>query len=255
MNIDGTQLRHDLLSSASGAQSAAGSSATGAVPRIARVGQDQGESETFANEIARRAEAYLDENGQPKDTSALSAGLADAMDWLRENYGDDLATAAEGMVMGATAGGISEENLGNGLTSVLKMVDRNFGYAAGDAAIARFNGSLNNAINDFFDNGQNERFLAVESGSATSQSSTMGDLTDRVLAGSATSSTDAPSGMSQLLDALRADLDETLQRTQERQAAGTDSASTDARTARALDGYAAASGLSSAGPSLISMNI
>ncbi|WP_022662995.1 hypothetical protein [Paucidesulfovibrio longus] len=260
MRIDGTNLNHVMLqnrsrNSGSSLSGTSAGSVSGVVPRIATATPGQGESETFANEIARRAGAYLDGNGQPKDASTLSAGLTDAMDWLRENFGDDVATAAEGMVLGGTAGGITEENLGNSLTNVLKMVDRNFGIAAGDSAIARFNGGLNDSINGFFDNGRDELFLAVPSKNASglSQSAVLGDLTDRVLSSSGAS--DAPSGMEQLLDSLKADLDEALQKAQE--SSNADSGfSPKARTSQALNGYAAASGLSAdSGPALLSMSV
>lgn len=265
MNIDGSNLRQSMLLNASGGQSLAGASTgslLGSVPRIAQATEGQGESETFANEIARRAEAYLDQNGQPRDTSALAAGLTDAMDWLREQYGDDVATAAEGMVLGSTASGITEENLGNSLTSVLKMVDRNFGIAAGDAAIAKFNGSLNSAINGFFDNGLDEKFLAVEAGAASglSQSAVLGDLTARAMstAQAPAGTEDTPSGMEQLLDSLKEDLDEALQKAKEnsQESGSMDGTAQNLRTARALNGYAAVSSLSAdPGQSLLAMSV
>lgn len=104
-------------------------------------------------------------DGEGKDASGLVAALQDSMDYLRENFGDATATAAIGMVYQKVGdGAVTEENLGEGLVAALKFVDRNFGTAAGDQVLARFNGELNEQLNAYFDNGANERFLAMAPG-------------------------------------------------------------------------------------------
>ena len=158
--------------------------------------------QTFANEIIRRMGEVTDENGETRDTSDLRDQLGSAMDWLRQRFGDETAAAAAGMIVQATASGVTEETLGTGLLNVLKFIDRNFGTAAGDAAISQFNSTVNQALNDFFDNGLNEIFYAAGDGEAAQ------DLTQRVL--STESEADASSSLDELneiLAQLKAELD------------------------------------------------
>lgn len=122
-------------------------------------------AETFAAEIGRRItgnETGSDPSG--KDASGLLSALSDTVDWIEGRFGSDAATAAQAMVMGSTGSGADEDNLSQGLVSVLAYIDRNFGTAAGDEAIAQFNGRLNTELNDYFDNGKTEQFLAVSGG-------------------------------------------------------------------------------------------
>jgi hypothetical protein len=119
-------------------------------------------AETFSREIVRRLEAQQQEDG--KDPSRLASSLAETMDHVRERFGGDAATAAMGLVLQKTSGSVTEESLGEGLLAVIKMVDRNYGFAAGDGLIAKFNGELNTSLNDYFDNGLDEKFLAAPMG-------------------------------------------------------------------------------------------
>ncbi|MDD4732240.1 MAG: hypothetical protein PHX58_09935 [Desulfovibrio sp.] len=265
MDLNGAHLNHfvyqnrgDGVRPSQVAQSLYAPRSTGRAPRMAEAEAGQSLEQTFANEIARRASAYTDQDGNPRDTSALTAGLADAMGHLRDQYGREVAEAAEAMVMGGTAGGITEKNLGDSLTNVLRMVDRNFGAAAGDATIARFNGALNHSINEFFDNGQTEQFLAVEPGQGLGQSAVRNDLTARVLAETTSNEQAASGGMQQLLDSLRNDLDEQLEENLPGNGASMQDtpAGRNGRQSRALNSYAAASGvLADAGPQMLSMNV
>ena len=118
---------------------------------------------TFANEMIRRMGEEFDADGQPKDVTSLRDSLASTMDWMRERFGDEAAAAAAGMVLQSTSSGITEETMGNGLLNALKFIDRNFGFAAGDAAIANFNSGINSELNDYFDNGKTEIFFASDS--------------------------------------------------------------------------------------------
>jgi hypothetical protein len=118
---------------------------------------------TFANEIIRRMGEDLDGEGQPKDVTALRHSLGSTMDWLRNRFGDETAAAAVGMITKATSSGVTEESLGDGLLNTLKFIDRNFGFAAGDAVIANFNSGINGELNRYFDNGKSEVFFASTS--------------------------------------------------------------------------------------------
>jgi hypothetical protein len=181
-----------------------------------QTGKSSGEApstlgETLANEIVRRMGGMTDENGEAKDTGSLRNQLASAMDWVRERFGDGAGAAAAGMVLQATSSGVNEDTLGDGLLNVLKFVDRNFGTTAGDAAIARFNGGVNTALNEFFDNGQNEIFHVADSpnnASATQEASLR--LFSRVVDGDGDGA-DSLDDLDKLLEELRAELDNTAQ--------------------------------------------
>lgn len=130
-------------------------------------------SETFAAEILHRLQdaqtasnaGALLESGAAGD---LQTSLADAIDAIREKHGDAAATAVMGIIIkGVGDGSGGEDAMGNALVASLKFIDRNFGIAAGDAAMADFNGALNNAVNDYFQNGHNEQFFASDGSGAT----------------------------------------------------------------------------------------
>jgi hypothetical protein len=146
-------------------------------------------SETFAAEILRRLQsattasnaAATTENGTADE---LQAALAETIDYVRENHGDAAATAVMGIIIkGVGDGSGGEDALGNALVSSLKFIDNNFGIASGDAAIAQFNGSLNNAVNSYYQNGHNETFYASDGTTDTTSqiqgilSSTLADVT------------------------------------------------------------------------------
>jgi hypothetical protein len=160
----------------------------------------------FANEIMRRMGEVTGEDGQPKDSTDLRQSLGSTMDWIRERYGEETAAAAAGMIIQATSSGVTEETLGNGLLNTLKFIDRNFGIAAGDEAIAQFNNGINGAVNEFFDNGLNELFFAAES----SDGSTAGqDLNARFISqvAAATDTEDNLDQLTDILDELKGELD------------------------------------------------
>ncbi|MDC0335585.1 hypothetical protein OAN24_01630 [Pseudodesulfovibrio sp.] len=170
---------------------------------------------TFANEIVRRMEeadqGTAGDDGQPKDNSDLRHSLGQTLDWMREKFGDEAASAAAGMVLQSTSSGVNEESLGDGLLNTLKFIDRNFGFAAGDEAIARFNQSVNPAINDYFDNGKAEVFYAtpaqpLDGPSATQEISSR--MFMRAAQSSATEVADAESITEKLLADLKKELDE-----------------------------------------------
>lgn len=166
---------------------------------------------TFANEIVRRMEEAAGDEGLDQDPSDLRHSLGQAMDWIRERFGDETAAAAAGMVLQSTSNGVNEESLGDGLLNTLKFIDRNFGFAAGDAAISKFNNGVNVAINDYFDNGESEIFFAAPAPTVDGTSATQ-DLSVRTFMRAAESL--VPEGTSEadlnkkLLDDLKSELDE-----------------------------------------------
>ena len=133
-------------------------------------------SDVFASEILRRISlaetpATASNAGTGVNFGAagdLQTSLADAVESVRQSHGDAAATAVMGIVIkGVGDGAGGEDALGDALVSALKFIDRNFGVAAGDAAMATFNGSLNSAINDFYQNGHLEEFYASDGSSGT----------------------------------------------------------------------------------------
>lgn len=168
--------------------------------------------QTVANEIVRRMRTKEDENGKPKDVNGLRQSIGSTVDWLSERFGEETATAAAGMLMGATSGEVDETAIGDGLLNTLKFIDRNFGYATGDAAIAKFNSGVNTELNEYFDNGQTEMFFAVEAAPAAEQPSATQDISARFFARAVQESgkddKDTASLTEQLLAELKNELDE-----------------------------------------------
>lgn len=171
---------------------------------------DQTLGETFANEIARRMGEITDENGEIKDTGNLRDQLASTMDWLRERFGDETAAAAAGMIVQSTSSGVNEDTLGDGLLNALKFIDRNFGTNAGDATMTKFNSGINTALNEFFDNGQNEIFhVAESSGNASATQNASAGLYAQAARGSEDAAPLAP--LNDVLAQLKNELDNTAQ--------------------------------------------
>ena len=166
---------------------------------------------TFANEMIRRMGEEFDADGQPKDVTSLRDSLASTMDWMRERFGDEAAAAAAGMVLQSTSSGITEETMGNGLLNALKFIDRNFGFAAGDAAIANFNSGINSELNDYFDNGKTEIFFASDSMPEAVAPGATQDINARffmrAVQADSPGDSDEASLNEQLLNSLKAELD------------------------------------------------
>ncbi len=187
------------------------SSRRGATLAVSQTSIGREEIETFAAEIRRRADLGLSatdadqsgdaaEGGKTKDAkgAALAASLADAVDFIRKEYGSDAATATMGLVLQNVGdGALTEENLGDGLVAALKFIDRNLGTAAGDRVISKFNGSLNDAMNRYFENGHEELFVAVEDGVASFGSSA--SVTLQMVADTDTDSQDPTEGLLAML--------------------------------------------------------
>lgn len=124
------------------------------------------EGATVASNAAMASNASLSSNAGAGVNAAasgdLQTALADAVEYVRKQHGDAAATAVMGIMfkeVGDGSGG--EDRLGDALVSTLKFIDSKFGVAAGDAAMAKFNGALNNAVNDYYQNGHLEEFYAA----------------------------------------------------------------------------------------------
>ncbi|MEA4856415.1 hypothetical protein [Solidesulfovibrio sp.] len=135
-----------------------------------------GTSEVFAADILEKLQAAQTASNAGALVASGAAGdlessLADVIDTVRKRHGDAAATAVMGIVeKGVGDGGGGEDALGNALVSALTFIDRNFGIASGDAAMATFNGALNDAVNGYFQNGHDELFYASDgTGGATAQ--------------------------------------------------------------------------------------
>ncbi|WP_428566195.1 MAG: hypothetical protein ACP59X_05910 [Solidesulfovibrio sp. DCME] len=126
-------------------------------------------SDVFASDILSKLQAAQTASNAGALVGSGAAGdlqgsLADVIDYVREKHGNAAATAVMGIVeKGVGDGSGGEDALGDSLVSALKFIDRNFGIASGDAAIATFNGALNDAVNGYFQNGKSEVFYAATS--------------------------------------------------------------------------------------------
>ncbi|MDR3043407.1 MAG: hypothetical protein LBU75_03980 [Desulfovibrio sp.] len=100
------------------------------------------------------------------ERDALSDALSGSVRWVADKFGDAAATAVMGIVYKSIGDGpVTEDALGEGLLNALRFVDRQFGTASGDAFMAQLNGGgLNDALNDYFDNGLSERFMVAGAG-------------------------------------------------------------------------------------------
>ena len=100
------------------------------------------------------------------ERDALSGALSGSVRWVADKFGDAAATAVMGIVYKSIGDGpVTEDALGEGLLDALRFVDRQFGTASGDAFMAQLNGGgLNDALNDYFDNGLSERFMVAGAG-------------------------------------------------------------------------------------------
>jgi len=126
---------------------------------------ESGSVDAFAKELTRRAaqEPLAEGAKRTVDDAGLEQAIESAVGYVQKAHGDQAARTVMGIVLsGAGDGPLSEASLGDGFVNALEFIDRQFGTAAGDQAIANFNGALNNALNGYFQNGQDESFLAQD---------------------------------------------------------------------------------------------
>lgn len=101
--------------------------------------------------------------------SSLESALAGTVSFMREKHGDRAASTMIGLVYKRLGDGdINEQTLGNTFLDVTRFIDKHFGIDAGNAFMDHLNGSLNEDMNAFFDNGLNEIFMAVTDGASGS---------------------------------------------------------------------------------------
>ncbi|BFR46953.1 hypothetical protein RVX_R00140 [Nitratidesulfovibrio sp. HK-II] len=141
------------------------------------------------------------------EREALSGALSGSVQWVADKFGDAAATAVMGIVYKSIGDGpVTEDALGEGLLNALRFVDRQFGTASGDAFMAQLNGGgLNDALNDYFDNGLSERFLVAGAGNLADDAvqgaeAAKATLVQQAAEGDGGGGTDA---MQSLLDMLR----------------------------------------------------
>lgn len=135
----------------------------GAFARTPFMPLEQGAIEGFAHEITRRAALTPAPENRTTTDEALEKSITEAVSFVEENFGDRAARTFMGVVLqNAASKPLSEDDLGNALVDGLEFIDKAFGIAAGDKAMAFFNGELNQAINGYFQNGKNESFLAMD---------------------------------------------------------------------------------------------
>lgn len=164
----------------------------------------------FAGEVVRRAsQAPAGAEGRTVDDTGLYTAVENAVGYVKDTFGNDAARAVMGIVLGKTGqGALTESDLGDGFVSALQFIDRTFGTAQGDKAISFFNGELNQALNGYFQNGQDEQFLALDLESAQASAGSavqtaVSQFMDKAQAGSADPA-------STLFDQAQSDLDKEL---------------------------------------------
>lgn len=146
-----------------GATSASGTQGGGIMPQVAAARLDRQAAQTRTLEdaemiVSRLAEtAVIGESGG-LNGQELSRALVDASRWLAESYGEQTGRAFMGIMAGYAGGGtVDETALGKGMLAAVRFMDKNHGIAAGDALAHKLNADLNIQVNDYFDNGLNEK--------------------------------------------------------------------------------------------------
>ncbi|WP_243361260.1 hypothetical protein [Fundidesulfovibrio terrae] len=147
----------------------------------------------FAHEMTRRAAQTPAGEGAKRtvDDAGFEKALTNAVGFVKDNFDGDAARAVMGIVTSrAGSGQLTEDTLGQGFVDALEFVDRNFGTASGDKALAFFNGELNQALNGYFQNGKDESFLVKDTQQALSDlngamGTALSSLANKFQAGSA----------------------------------------------------------------------
>lgn len=165
--------------------------------------------ESLLEEDALSQQGWQDGQGA---ADRLASSLGNAIDWLRQEFGDVTAQSAMALMARPFENpeGMTEAQFSQGLLQTVRLVDGQFGFAAGDRVINQINGELNSAINAYFSNGLNERFLATPPRGAL-QGAVPGSA-------SATAATAMHANIASMLDDLQASM-ETLRNPPEQSAA------------------------------------
>lgn len=127
----------------------------------------------FASDIVLRAEASGRNNNAPGQTSEIAdrdiqqvrefeKSLQDTIHYLAQNHGKSAASAAMGIIYKSIGENqVTETTIGEALLDVTHFIDANFGFKSGDSFIEHLNEDLNDSLNNFFQNGKNEQFIAI----------------------------------------------------------------------------------------------
>ncbi len=129
-----------------------------------RIAENSGLGKTETGTVEQTAENGSDqEQGKKLDQlRQLEEALGATVNYMTDKYGKDAGTAMIGLVYKSLGGDdINEDTLGKAFLEVTRFIDRNFGIEEGDAFMEHLNGSLNDSLNGFFENGLNEQFMAV----------------------------------------------------------------------------------------------
>lgn len=132
---------------------------------------------SFAADVTRRVSQSkgLDaESVQPETEAAaqleektaqlrkLESALGGTVAYMADKHGEKAASAMVAIVYKRLGDGeINEQTLGDAFLDVTRFIDANFGTSQGDNFMAHLNGSLNESLNEFFDNGLNETFMVA----------------------------------------------------------------------------------------------
>ncbi len=106
--------------------------------------------------------ATAGQSAKAEQLQKLESSLADTISYMAKEHGEKAGTAAMALIYKRIGDGdVTEESLGNALLDVTRFIDGNFGTDSGDRFMEHLNGSLNESLNAYFENGQNETFFAV----------------------------------------------------------------------------------------------
>ncbi|AGW13016.1 hypothetical protein [Megalodesulfovibrio gigas] len=171
-------------------------------------GSQSGLGETFGQAVVLQLQSTLGKDDA--QAGSLATALGESMDSLRAQFGDQTAQAAMAMVakrldQPAEGTPLTEEQFSRGLLEAVRLVDKSYGFAAGDEVMRQFNGDLNDAINAYFDNGLKERFFATAVGEAQDAAAT--PLTVSASQMQTAQQEAAASPTESLLEAMREDLE------------------------------------------------
>lgn len=120
--------------------------------------------QTSQEEVAEDSELLVAREAKTVQLRKLESALCSTVSYMANKHGEMAASAMVGIIYKRLGEGeINERTLGNALLDVTRFIDANFGADKGDEFMAHLNGNLNEAMNEFFDNGQNEIFFAASS--------------------------------------------------------------------------------------------
>ena len=159
------------LNTSTSRQDAIGASFAYDVTRRIAQSKELGDVQTSKN-LADPSAALDDEQAAAQtekraQLQKLEEALSGSVAYMRGKHGEKAANVMIALVykrLGSEE--INEQTLGDAFLDVTRFIDKNFGTSAGDAFMAHLNGSLNDTMNTFFDNGQSEIFMVAPTSSS-----------------------------------------------------------------------------------------